>query len=552
MKKLISYLIISFFTLINLNIYSQVTQQWVAQYNGTGNLSDGANSISVDGSGNVYVTGNSYGAGTGGDIVTIKYNSAGDTLWVRRYSGPGNHSDFASSIAVDNSGNVYAAGSILNANNDYDYVTIKYNSAGIQQWAAIYKGPANDDDEISSMVIDGSGNIYVTGYSLSSSGDADYVTIKYNSAGDSLWVRRYNGPGNGDDIAASIAADVSGNVYVTGSSLGSGTHSDYATIKYNSAGIQQWVSRYNGPGNFDDDASSLVTDNNGNVYVTGTSLGNGTNYDYATIKYNSIGDSVWVSRYNRPANINENAHSIAVDNQGNVYVSGSEDAPGALGDYATVKYNSTGVQQWVSEYNGPGNSTDNESSLVVDGSGNIYVTGTSAGNGTDYDFATVKYNSAGDTVWVIRYNGTGNGTDHAQSIAIDNSGNIYVTGYSWSGITNSDYTTIKYSQIIGIQPVSTEIPNKFSLSQNYPNPFNPSTKIKFETPKESFAKIIVFDILGREITTTVNEELKPGTYEVDFDGSDLSSGVYYYQLSAHQGGSTTGDFVETKKMILLK
>lgn len=96
-----------------------------------------------------------------------------------------------------------------------------------------------------------------------------------------------------------------------------------------------------------------------------------------------------------------------------------------------------------------------------------------------------------------------------------------------------------------INSVSTEIPNKFSLSQNYPNPFNPTTKIKFTIPKESFAKIIVFDILGREVSTIINEELKPGTYEVDFDSGNLSSGIYYYKL-------LTGDYIETKKMVLIK
>ena len=395
------------------------------------------------------------------------------------------------------------------------------------------------------MVLDGSGNICVTGYSPGIGTGTDYATIKYNSAGDSLWVKRYNGPGNGDDAALSIVTDISGNVYVTGSSLGSGTHSDYATIKYNSAGVQQWVARYNGAGNFDDDASSIATDIAGNVYVTGSSLGNGTNYDYATIKYNSLGDSIWVSRYNGPANINESAHSIAVDNQGSVYVSGTVDILGAGSNYATIKYNSSGVQQWISEYNGTGNSVDDENSLVIDGYGNVYVTGTSTGNGTGYDYATVKYNSAGDTVWVKRYNGLANGEDQVLGMTIDNSGSIYVTGGSFGSGTNTDYATIKYSQVIGIQPISTEIPNKFSLSQNYPNPFNPTTKIKFSIPKESFAKIIVFDVLGREISTIVNEELKPGTYEVDFDGTNLPSGVYYYKLM-------TGDYSETKKMILLK
>ncbi|MBE0433897.1 SBBP repeat-containing protein, partial [candidate division WOR-3 bacterium] len=104
---------------------------------------------------------------------------------------------------------------------------------------------------------------------------------------DTAWVGRYNGPGNDYDEATSLAVDEQGNVYVTGSSIGSGTSLDYATIKYDSAGVEQWVQRYNGPANGDDWATSLAVDGQGNVYVTGPSIGSGTSLDYATIKYDS-------------------------------------------------------------------------------------------------------------------------------------------------------------------------------------------------------------------------------------------------------------------------
>ena len=145
--------------------------------------------------------------------------------WAARFSGPGNWYDRASSIAVDGSGNVYVTGWSVRSATQRDYATLKYNSSGVQQWEARYNGSGNGNDAATSLAVDGSGNVYVTGYS-GNFPNHDYATIKYNSSGDSLWVRRYNGPGNSDDEAYSLAVDGSGNVYVAGNS---------ATIKYNSS-----------------------------------------------------------------------------------------------------------------------------------------------------------------------------------------------------------------------------------------------------------------------------------------------------------------------------
>ena len=122
------------------------------------------------------------------------------------------------------------------------------------------------------------------------------------------------------------------------------------------------------------------------------------------------------------------------------------------------------------------------------------------------------------------------------------------TGSNWldGGWVNFRPDTVDYS--VGINQISSVIPERFSLSQNYPNPFNPSTKIKFDIPAangNSNVKLLVFDAAGREVSTLINNQLSPGSYEMEFSAKNLTSGLYFYRLE-------TDNFVDTKKMILVK
>ena len=245
----------------------------------------------------------------------------------------------------------------------------------------------------------------------------DYATVAYNAAtGARLWVARYNGPGNRDDGATSVAvAPSGGTVYVTGSSVGSTSQYDYATVAYNAAtGAQLWVKRYNGPSNGADFATSLaIRPSGGTVYVTGSSAGTKDD-DYATVAYNAVtGARQWVTRYNGPRNLLDFATSLAVSPRGDG-VRHREQHGGRRYDYATVAYNAaTGRGLWVSRYNGPGNGDDGASSVAVSPAGSPGVrdrdqrrlkTGTA-------DYATVAYSAAtGRQLWASRYR-SGKGLD---------------------------------------------------------------------------------------------------------------------------------------------
>jgi uncharacterized delta-60 repeat protein len=422
-----------------------VQEAWVIRYDGPQHYADSANDLAIDALGNVYVTGGSAVSGGPPDYVTIKYNSAGEQQWLADFSGGNNTANFANAIALDGSGNVYVTGIGWGYGNDSDYATVKYNSSGEQQWVARYDGTGHNLDTAMAIAVDPSGNVYVTGRSPGLETNYDYATIKYNASGHEEWVARYNGPGNGYDEARAIGVDGSGNIYVTGVSLGPGTDDDYATIKYSPSGDEEWVARYNGLGNGVDFAYALAVDPSGNVYATGVSFGSGTDYDAATIKYSPSGEELWVARYNGPGNDTDAAYAIALDGSGNVIVTG-----GSVGttypdyDYLTIKYNPAGEQQWVARYRGPAGNLDEAAHIAVDRVDNVYVTGFSTGLGTDYDYATIKYSPSGEEQWVARYNGPVNGGDVAYGVGVDISGNVYVTGSSTGN--NSDYATIKYVQ----------------------------------------------------------------------------------------------------------
>jgi uncharacterized delta-60 repeat protein len=436
-----------------------VQEAWVARYNGPGDYEDRANAIATDNSGNVYVTGFSWGSGTGPDYATIKYNSDGQEQWIARYDGPSSAGDEATAIAVDGSGNVYVTGSSTNENFDPDYTTIKYNSAGEEQWVARYNSPGGFEDDASAITIDGLGNVYVTGTTRTSGNNWDYATVKYNSAGQQQWVAVYNGPGNDDDEAAAIAVDDSGNVYVTGFSVGTAYPDyDYATVKYDSTGQQQWIMRYNGPGNAVDFATGIAVDGAGNIYVTGGSVSSSGDFDYATIKYNSAGVEQWVERYNGPGNGDDIANAIAVDNSSNIYVTGGSAGTTTFSDYSTVKYDSSGQEQWVARYNEPSaNNDDIAEAIALDNAANVYVTGVSYAIGTTNDYAMVKYNSDGQEQWIARYDS--GPEDNAQAIVVDASGSVYVTGYSYPpGNSQPDYATVKYVQGQTPTPTPTASP----------------------------------------------------------------------------------------------
>ncbi len=525
---------------------AQVTEEWVKTYNHQGSQ-DYANAVALDNSGNVFVTGSVYNnTVTNTDYGTLKYNSSGVQQWFRLHNGSINWFDIADDIATDAAGNIYVTGRTDASSSNATCVTIKYNSAGDSLWVRSYVSAY-----CSRLLVDNSSNVYVVGRK----GDAsfcDYFVIKYNSAGDSLWSRTYSSPGSFPDAATCLAVDNTGNVYISGYiySQTPGPHTGIATIKYNSSGTQQWVATYDYASTGSHKANDIVVDISGNVYIGGYSDTAVIGRTYLVVKYSPAGVKLWQARYSSgtPQTTTE-AVSIALYQDNFLYVTGYSVFASTYYDYVTIKYNSAGAQQWVTQYH---NGTDVASKLALDNLGNAYVTGSSSSMTNGEDILTVRYNSAGVQQWQARWDGAAHNNDQGRDIAVDAAGNVYVTGRALTGANNDDYVTIKYSHPpAGITQLSNEAPDEYSLSQNYPNPFNPVTNIRLQMPERGSAHLILYDITGKKISDLLKAELNPGIYNIDLNASELSSGIYYYRLII-TGSNNRSVFSETKKMALVK
>jgi hypothetical protein len=391
------------------------TYAWHTFY-GTGSDSSYGYNIAVDGDGNIYVAGKSsatWGSplnphSGGSDIVVLKLNSSGAYQWHTFYGGSG--TDEGCGIALDGSGNIFVAGyssttwgSPLNAyNKSNDILVLKLNSSGAHQWHTFL---GSDNYEVGrNIALDASGNIYVTGYGYKSwgmpinaySGGSDIFVLKLNSNGAYLWHTFFGSAGT--DYAWGLALDKSSNVYVTGQSFANwgspinpysgvtGTANVYA-LKLNESGAHQWHTFYPALWGW-----AIAVDNSSNVYVTGRSdltWGSPVNVhsggsDGFVLKLNSSGAYIWNTFYGA-ANTND-AFGMTVDGGGNVFVTGTSDASwgsplnaysGGTDIYA-LKLDSSGVYQWNTFYGSDvSNKNDTGWGLALDGSGNLYVTGQS-------------------------------------------------------------------------------------------------------------------------------------------------------------------------------
>jgi uncharacterized delta-60 repeat protein len=519
---------------------NQGVEEWDVIQEGPGLGYEHPEEIALDDNGNIYVAGYTQNPETGLDFSLIKYDTSGTEQWVAFYNGPDSGSDQGMAMVIDNQGNIYMTGSSSVFGSDTDWATVKFNSEGIQQWAARFDGGNKFNDVAVDIAVDAAGNVFVTGHASQNTNtfNYDFATIKYNSSGTEKWVAFYDGPASTTDEAKALALDDSGYVYVTGYSAGSTTGNDFTTIKYDQDGNEKWVARYNGPGNDNDIPTDVAVDRWGKINVCGASTGDGTGFDYTIVQYNSAGVEQWVQRYNGAGNGWDWPTDMAIGSDGRVFITGYIKASSGYNDMLTIKYNQAGVFQWSSTYDGPAYSNDKATGLSLGIDDVVYVTGVSQGHDESYDYATHKINKEGYRDWVMRYNSK---NDNAVAVIADDKGKFYVTGFTlFDNDTESRATTIKYSDptVTGLSGEFKNLPQLFNLGQNYPNPFNPSTTIRYQLIKSGLVDLSIFSVLGQKVATLVSKSQPAGEYLVSWDATKFSSGLYYYKLKTETSERT--------------
>ena len=365
---------------------------------------------------------------------------SGTEVWTARYSGPdGVGAHGARRVVTSPDGRtVFVTGS-----SEQDYATIAYRvSTGASTWTSRYDGPGHGTDRPDAMAVSPDGTmVFVTGTSVGTSGRSDYATVAYDAAtGGLLWVRRYDGPGtrrHGNDTATSLAVSPDGStVFVTGRSAGAMTHSDYATIAYDSStGRRRWSQRLDGPEGDYDGANALAVSPDGRaVFVTGY-VNDYKFYgeDYGTAAYDAVtGAVIWTAFFDSRTDHEPGdfATALAVSPDATtVFVTGSTTSA-----YATLAYDTaTGARIWKAIYETGGFATPTALAVGPDGT-TVFVTGHAnrwrRRTPETFAFATFAYDAAtGARVWEQHFAGPIDEGAHPSSLALSPDGmTVYVAG----------------------------------------------------------------------------------------------------------------------------
>jgi len=365
--------------------------QWIQQFAGAApNGVDAIAGMYVTNT-DVYVTGavsnNSVTPET--DCITMKLSgSSGSVLWSSTYTGAAGAHDAGKDITQDGSGNVYVSGASYNGSGNTDYLVLKYNSSGTQQWASTWDYTGADDGAYK-IALSGT-NVNVTGaVTTTTPGTYKMSTIKLAQSSGSITATNTSTAVTTSSVEAvtDMALDGSGNVIIVGSQYIAGQH-DFYVQKLNASTLSSvFIYTWDGGSSLDDYAKAITTDASGNVFVAGFSSSSTLGRELTLIKLNSSGTQQWTQTSGFSGD--DEATDLVTDANGDVYVAGFK--TNTTKDYYTAKYSATGTKIWEIEMDGNGALDDNATNMALDSLTNVIVTGQSKTGSGAYEFMTVKY-----------------------------------------------------------------------------------------------------------------------------------------------------------------
>lgn len=513
------------------------TERWVYKYSGlSGWQNDVCNAICYGPDGNIYAAGTGCHAGTDIDIVVVSLSASGAENWVYVHNGYADFIDCANTIACDANNNIYVGGSSYNSDTISDFTVISLTSNGAERWVYRHQGPYIGNGCVRALVIGSNGNLYAAGYDERFQSGQDFIIVCLDTSGTEQWIYRYNGPGNYTDDAYSIGCGLHGNVYAAGIS----DYRDAVVVSVTENGNERWVYRYDE--HYEDRASSIVYGADSNIYVFGTySVYSGYVYSFLfAISLNDAGGENWTYGHSMPSA----AACGVVGADGNLYSAGAygSDIP----VFMVVSIDSFGFLNWEYSYGLP---TTYATAIIYGPDGYVYAAGQSADSSSGLRFAVVSLYTSGAERWTYDYGGPGYNLANALCYGADS--NLYAGGRTEDSVTGHDFTVISLDPApimindLGRQQFS-------SVLQIFPDPFRQSTDIRCPvTDDKQECYLMVYDIIGR-LVIDLSEQLSGIGYRssVTWDGADdsgkqLPGGVYFVKFR-------TGDISAIKKVVKLK
>lgn len=541
--KLAFWIVLLIIQLCSVNAQNSQSD-WLNIHNSGGANVDESFSHAIDNQGNIYVTG--YGAPGGyPNGLLVKINPTGTIIWSKNFYGHNGGNAIGRKILLDQNF-IYVISEGMSYGNSWDLWLHKFDANGNILFSVRYGEPAFNES-IGDAIFDNSGNIIVA-VSGRTNTDPLYniYLIKFNTSGTPVLMAAYVSHG-GNAYTQKLLSDASGNIFVAASvnyPQQSGL-TGVLILKYTPqlqySGSYSLFGPY-GTQTYLGDAELMLGSDL--VFCSSYPESYGER-DLVVIKLNNFLTPVWINHHNIVNGQDELPADMIFDANNNIHITGNAKANSFTPDVITVKLNIDGNMLWSKVYDRSGH-YDIAENIALDNSGNVYCSGISSGTQYNMDAMVIKYDASGNQQFVYNYNGLAFDTDKFSFLTVTPSGMITATGSTTRNGTGVDFLTVRLTgNLTGISAVSNELPEGFSLQQNYPNPFNPSTKIKFSIANATFVKMAVYDVTGKEVEILVNENLSAGTFEVDFNASGLTSGVYFCKITA-------GEFTDVKKMMLTK